>query len=177
MALYLVNPGVEMTLELFVSDRIENAVALQFERITDGRVRDIFVRKLEKRLDGLLGECLDWDLKEPTEAQLAYATVIAQQLSIPVPSEARLSRFHMALFLEAYASKAKEARNHGVRRLSDEPGAAAARRLVELREAAMASVDLADRHKGQTESGSTDSSRPATEAALDSVQMPPRQPK
>ncbi|MEZ5464518.1 MAG: hypothetical protein R3F22_04670 [Lysobacteraceae bacterium] len=58
-----------MTLELFVSDRIENAVALQFERITDGRVRDIFVR-LKKRLDGLLGECPIGISKSPRRRSL-----------------------------------------------------------------------------------------------------------
>ena len=142
MALYLVNPGVEMTLELFVSDRIESAVAIQFERITDRSVRDIFVRKLEQRLDALLSDCLDWDLKEPTEAQRSYATVIAKQLGIALPSEAKMYRFHMAMFLEAHAQMARDARNHRGRGLAAETNAAAARRLVEMREAAAASAEL-----------------------------------
>ena len=40
MALYLVNPSVEMSLELYVSTRLEEALTIQYERIRDRRVRD-----------------------------------------------------------------------------------------------------------------------------------------
>ena len=42
MALYLVNPAVDMELELYVSDRLEEALTIQFERIKDRRVRNTF---------------------------------------------------------------------------------------------------------------------------------------
>ena len=35
MALYLVNPAVDMSLEPYVSDRLEEALTIQFERIKD----------------------------------------------------------------------------------------------------------------------------------------------
>ena len=107
MALYLVNPAVDMELELYVSDRLEEALTIQFERIKDRRVRDTFIRKLERSLESLLVESIDWDLKQPTEAQLHYATLVATQLGIPLPSEARKYRFHTAMFLETYANRAR----------------------------------------------------------------------
>ncbi|MBB1059268.1 hypothetical protein H4F98_01635 [Lysobacter spongiae] len=98
-----------MSLELYVSDRLEEALTIQYERIKDRNVRDTFVRKLEKQLDRLLAESIDWDIKQPTDAQLSYATLIAKQMGIPLPVEARKYRFHTAMFLETYASRIREA--------------------------------------------------------------------
>lgn len=108
MALYLVNPAVEMTLELFVSLRLEEALTIQYERIKDRKVRDTYVKRLEKQVENLLKDSLDWDIKEPTEAQLNYAILVAKQLGIPLPSEARKYRFYAAMFLETYAAQAKK---------------------------------------------------------------------
>lgn len=108
MALYLVNPGVEMTLELFVSQRLEDALAIQYERIKDRKVRDTFVKRLERQIETLLKDSLDWDLKEPTEAQLNYAVLVAKQLGISIPSEARRYRFHTAMFLETYSPQVRK---------------------------------------------------------------------
>ena len=107
MPLYLVYPAVEMALELYVSPRLEEALTIQYERIRDRRVRDTFVKRLEDQVATLLKDVIDWDLKEPTEAQISYATLVAKQLGIPVPSEARKYRFHAAMFLETYASQVK----------------------------------------------------------------------
>lgn len=106
MALYLVNPAVDMSLELYVSNRLEEALTIQYERIKDRRVRDTFIRKLEQSLESLLAESIDWDLKQPTAAQLNYAILVATQLGIPLPSEAKKYRFHAAMFLETYANQA-----------------------------------------------------------------------
>src|SRR3546814_6471277 len=35
MALYLVNPAVEMSLELYISQQLEEAITIQYERIRD----------------------------------------------------------------------------------------------------------------------------------------------
>ncbi len=130
MALYLVNPSVEMTLELFISNRLEEALSVQYERLKDRRTRDTFVRKLEQRLESLLVDSIDWDLQEPTQAQLNYAELVAKQLGIALPSEAKKYRFHTAMFLETYAAQAKE-RTRSPNRPSDEIAATAARQLVE----------------------------------------------
>lgn len=107
MALYLVNPSVEMSLELYVSTRLEEALTIQYERIRDRRVRDTFVRKLEQRLESLLADSMDWDLKAPTDAQLNYAKLVAKQLGVNLSSEAQRYRFHTAMFLETYAEAAR----------------------------------------------------------------------
>ena len=129
MALYLVNPAVEMTLELYVSAQLEEALTIQYERLTDRRVRDTFVRRLEKQVETLLKDSIDWDLKEPTDAQLTYAVLVAKQLDIPLPSEARKSRFHAAMFLETYAPQVKKELRPGAE-AADESAAAVAQQLV-----------------------------------------------
>jgi len=105
MPLLLVHPSVDLTLELFVSPALEEAIALQWERVRQGTVRDTYVKALEYRLQDLLRECLDWDLKPPTEAQLSYATLLAARHGVSVPTEARNYRFQMAMFIEAWARK------------------------------------------------------------------------
>jgi hypothetical protein len=107
MPLLLVHPAVDLTLELYVSPALEEAIALQWERVRKRTVRDTYVKALEYRLQDLLRECLDWDLKPPTEAQVAYATVLAARHGVSVPSEALNYRFHMAMFLETWARKPK----------------------------------------------------------------------
>lgn len=130
MALYLVNPSVEMSLELYVSTRLEEALTIQYERIRDRRVRDTFVKKLEQRLESLLADTMDWDLKAPTEAQLNYAKLIAKQLDIELPSEALKYRFHTAMFLETYSERAR-ARDTCNERSENGAGAQAASQVVE----------------------------------------------
>lgn len=128
MALYLVNPAVEMTLELFVSQRLEEALTIQYERIKDRKVRDTFVKRLEKQVEALLKDSIDWDLKEPTEAQLKYAILVAKQLGIALPSEALKYRFHAAMFLETYAVQASV--DVAVDETTADSAATAAQRLV-----------------------------------------------
>lgn len=100
MALYLVNPSVDLTLELYISPAMEEAICIQWERAKDRAIRQTLVRKLEKQLERLILECMDWDLKEPTPAQTSYAALISKKLAVPIPSEAMKYRFHMALFIE-----------------------------------------------------------------------------
>ena len=102
MALYLVNPGVDLTLELYIAPAMEEAICIQWERVNDKAIRQTFVRKLEKQLERLVVECMDWDLKEPTPAQAAYAALISRKLDVSIPSEAMKYRFHMALFIDTY---------------------------------------------------------------------------
>ena len=105
MPLLLVHPSVDLTLELYVSSALEEAIALQWERVRKRTVRDTYVKALEYRLEYLLKDCLDWDLKPPTEAQTSYATLLATRHGVPVPSEALNYRFHMAMFIETWARK------------------------------------------------------------------------
>lgn len=113
MTLYLLNLAVDRTLELYVATEAEEAMNIQWDRIKDRNVRDTFVRRLEVNFERALKESLDWDLKEPTPAQLAYAELIAKKRGISVPSEARRYRFHTAMFIETYADpvNVKESRS------------------------------------------------------------------
>lgn len=108
MPLLLVHPSVDLTLELYVSSTLEEAIALQWERVRKHAVRDTYVKALEFRLEDLLRDCLDWDLKPPTAAQVSYATLLAARHGVSVPSEALNYRFHMAMFIEAWARKAED---------------------------------------------------------------------
>lgn len=105
MALYLVNPGVDLTLELYIASAMEEAICIQWERAKDRAIRQAFVRKLEKQLERLIVDCIDWDLKEPTPAQVSYATLIGRKLEVSIPSEALKYRFHMALFIDTYSEQ------------------------------------------------------------------------
>ena len=105
MTLYLVNPGVDLTLELFIAPSMEEAICIQWERVEDKAIRQTFVRKLEKQLERLIVECMDWDLKAPTPAQASYASLISRKLSVSIPSEALKYRFHMALFIDTYSEQ------------------------------------------------------------------------
>ena len=81
---------------------MEEAISIQWERVEDKAIRQTFVRKLEKQLERLIVECMDWDLKQPTPAQASYAALISRKLDVPIPSEAMKYRFHMALFIDTY---------------------------------------------------------------------------
>lgn len=105
MPLLLVHPSVDLTLELYVSPALEEAMALQWERVRKRTVRDTYIKALEYRLETLLRDCLDWDLKPPTEAQVSYAKLLGVRHGVSVPSEALSYRFHMAMFLEAWSRK------------------------------------------------------------------------
>lgn len=105
MALYLVNPSVDLTLELYIAPAMEEAICIQWERARDKAIQQAFVRKLEKHLERLVVECMDWDLKQPTPAQTSYAVLISRKLAVPIPSEAMKYRFHMALFIDTYSDQ------------------------------------------------------------------------
>ena len=115
MPLLLVHPSVDLTLELYVSSALEEAIALQWERVRKRTVRDTYVKALEYRLEELLKDCLDWDLKPPTAAQVSYATLLAARHGLSVPSEVLSYRFHMAMFIEAWARKPPPPGHDGVK--------------------------------------------------------------
>jgi hypothetical protein len=107
MSYFLVAPALEMSLELFPSDQLERAMSLQWERLKERDARDAFVRRIEKQLETLLPDAIDWDIKEPTPAQVSYAMAIAKQIGVPIPSEALRFRGVMHDFLETHVPQAK----------------------------------------------------------------------
>ena len=115
MPLLLVHPSVDLTLELYVSSALEEAIAIQWERVRQRTVRETYVKALEYRLQELLRDCLDWDLKPPTDAQVSYATLLAARHGISVPSEARIYRFHAAMFIETWSRKPVVSSHGGIK--------------------------------------------------------------
>jgi hypothetical protein len=110
MALYLVDPGQDLYIELFVSESVERALALQWERIKDRTAREAFCRRMASQLESVIPESIDWDIKTPTQAQISYALVLSKELDVPVPPDALRSRGNMHEFLEKHAALAKAKR-------------------------------------------------------------------
>ena len=107
MSYFLVAPGLEMSLEIYLSDQLEQALAAQWARLTDWKARDAFVRRVEKQLEILLPEVLDWDIKEPTQAQLSFALAISRQLDVAIPPDALRFRGPMHEFLATHSPRSK----------------------------------------------------------------------
>lgn len=110
MSLYLVAPGLDMSIEIFISDQVEKALALQWERLKDRAGREAFCRRMAQQLDSVIPESIDWDIKEPTPAQVSYAMVLSKQLDVPIPPEALRYRGYMHEFLEKHSEQAKAKR-------------------------------------------------------------------
>ena len=112
MSLYLVAPGLDMSIELFISDQVEQALALQWERLKDRAAREAFCRRMTQQLDGVIPESIDWDIKEPTQAQVSYAMVLSKELDVPIPPEALRYRGNMHEFLEKHSLLSKMKRTN-----------------------------------------------------------------
>lgn len=99
MALYLVAPALDLSIELYISTQIEQSLAIQWERLKDRSARDAFCRRMATQLETLIPDSIDWDIKEPTQAQVSYAMALSKDLDIPIPPEALRSRGFMHEFL------------------------------------------------------------------------------
>lgn len=108
MSYFLVAPALDLAIELFLPEELERAVALQWERLHDRASRDAFTRRLSRQLEGLLPEAIDWDIKEPTPAQLSFALILSKELGIAIPADAQRYRGLMHEFIERHAPEAKE---------------------------------------------------------------------
>lgn len=103
MTFYLVAPAIDLSLEIPVTDEVALALSTQWERLPDHTSRELFCRRMEKFLQDMLPNVLDWDIKPPTPNQKAFAMVISRALGIPIPREASLYRGQMHEFLERHA--------------------------------------------------------------------------
>lgn len=93
-----------------LDDLTKEAWTLQLGRAAaQGAMESLSVR-LASCFATTLAECLDADLKPPTEAQLKYATAIARDLNVGLPSEALRFRGAMAEFLNRFADIHKQKR-------------------------------------------------------------------
>jgi hypothetical protein len=100
----------EQGIPIPLDELTEEAWALQLGRAaTQGGV-DSLCERLAICFAATLAECLDADLRRPTEAQLKYAMAIARDLNVALPSEALRFRGSMAAFLTQFAETHKQKR-------------------------------------------------------------------
>lgn len=90
-----------------LDDFVQEAWILQYKRASFQGAMDGFIERLAACFASSLAECLDPDLKAPTDAQLKYATAIARDLGVALPSEALRFRGAMAEFIDRFAEAHK----------------------------------------------------------------------
>lgn len=86
-----------------VDDFVREAWMVQFSRANSARGVEQLRDRLAECFASSLAECLDPDLKLPTDAQVRYATDISRDLGVALPAEALRFRGAMAEFLERFA--------------------------------------------------------------------------
>jgi hypothetical protein len=104
MTLLLSDPGHDLCLPLTIDGTIEAALRSQWDRLDGAAERDRWAVQVARRIAPFLADCLDWDLKPPTRAQVSFAISIARQLDIDVPAAALRKRGAMHDFLEEHAA-------------------------------------------------------------------------
>lgn len=91
-----------------LDESVREAWQLQFDRaIHAGSVNGLRER-LANCFAASLAQCLDSDLKPPTEAQVRYATAITRELGLSLDAEVLRYRCAMAEFIDRYAGPFKE---------------------------------------------------------------------
>lgn len=93
-----------------LDDSVQEAWLLQYDRALHAGAVEGFRIRLAQCFAATLAECLDPDLKPPTAAQVQYATDIARQLGIPVPSEVLRFRGSMGEFIDRFAEVLRQRR-------------------------------------------------------------------
>ena len=91
----------EFTLELSLTKESELDLRRQLEKLQQGGHSGAISRRLAAEFSRLVPELLDWDIKRPTKAQIAYARSICYRLKIDLPVEAMESRQAMHLFISS----------------------------------------------------------------------------
>ena len=109
MAMQLVLDG-ETGIPIPMDDCLREAWQLQYDRAYCAGKVEGFQERLAACFALSLAECLDADLKLPTEAQLRYATSIARELGVSLPSEALRFRGSMAEFIDRFAEQLRQKR-------------------------------------------------------------------
>jgi hypothetical protein len=113
MSLQLVfdgSDGIDIPLE----DSLLAAWRLQLDRAALTRSTFAMTERLAACFAASLCQCLDPDLRPPTEKQLRHALTIARELNIPISADAMRYRGSMLAFIKSHEPNLKE----GVTRVS-----------------------------------------------------------
>jgi len=107
MFFMLLDVDLDMSVDIPLSEMATSLFEAQLHRMTDNTSRDAFGRRAAARLESALLECVDWDLRPPTPAQINYATLIARTVGIDLPREVLQQRGAMHLFLAKHSGTFK----------------------------------------------------------------------
>lgn len=105
MPIFMVEPDLDVTLEIPVTSDCMAVLEEQFARIKAQGDRYGFAKRLAEEIASLLPEAVDWHLKPPTKAQIAFARSICARLKMDFPSGALASRGAMYLFLNEHSKR------------------------------------------------------------------------
>jgi inactivated superfamily I helicase len=97
-----------------LDESVQEAWQLQFERAIHAGTASGLMERLANCFANGLVECLDSDLKPPTEAQVLYATAITRELGLSLNAEALRYRGAMSEFINRYADAFKDRRRRRV---------------------------------------------------------------
>ncbi len=105
MSLFLVAPDLDLTLEVPLAPDAMALITRYLAAIKDGWEHENFCKRLAEEVGRVLPEVIDWKLKPPSKAQLAFARSLCRQLGIPLPTDAATMRGEMCKFLELNSSR------------------------------------------------------------------------
>ena len=94
-----------------LDESAREAWQLQFDRAAHTGSVESLKERLANCFASSLAECLDPDLKPPTEAQVRYATDITRELGLSLNSEVLRYRGAMSEFINRYADAFKDRRH------------------------------------------------------------------
>lgn len=109
MPLLLLNTELDLCAEVPLNDELNALLVKQWERLPDQASQDAFGARIGAKLGPVLADCVDWDLKPPTPAQVNFATAIARQRGLDLPGDVLRFRGAMNDFLDAHVDPAKKA--------------------------------------------------------------------
>lgn len=102
MALLLIDPDCDLFIALDATPGLLESLQEQWSRLQHDPERESFGARLSGRVIPILADCLDWDLKPPTNAQISFAVSIAKKLQLEIPSGVLQRRSDMAEFLDTH---------------------------------------------------------------------------
>jgi hypothetical protein len=120
MALAPVSEDYSMPMQLVFEDdwvipipldaRLHEALDVQRARASRSEMVDALVQRLSTCFANSLTECLDTDLRLPSQSQLGYAMDIARELGVAIPADALRYRGAMGEFINRFADSFNQRR-------------------------------------------------------------------
>lgn len=107
MSLKLVVDGTD-GIDIPMEDSLLAAWRLQRDRAALTRNTFALGERLAASFAASLSQCLDPDLRPPTEKQLRHALTIARELNVPISGDATRYRGSMVSFIKAHEQRLKE---------------------------------------------------------------------